>query len=77
MDTGGEGREKINTGGEGRSLSRWLQRVRRGVDPRAAVGLYKIFVKFRPYKNQYYYSQTPPLFEHPTSPLHRPRYYAI
>jgi len=40
-----------------------------------AVGLYKIFVKFKAcvYKNQYYYSQTPPLFGHPP-PLHRPHY---
>ena len=29
------------------------------------------------YENQYYYSQTPPLFGHPTPPLHRRHYCAI
>jgi len=29
------------------------------------------------YKNQYYYSQIPPWFGHPTRPLHRPHYCAI
>ena len=44
----------------------------------ARVGLYKIFVLFEAfYQNQYYYSQTLPLFGHPTPSLHRIHYCAI
>jgi len=43
------------------------------------LGLCKMFVLFEAFveKNKYHYSQTPPLFGHPVSPLHRPHNCAI
>ena len=48
-------------------------------DSLSSLGFVLAFTRYlfssRPlYENQYYYSQTPPLFGHPTPPLHPPHY---